>query len=70
MFKCSFCDTFLCEDDQFEHQASCQRLEAESFKCKPIEINVFSVVLYRLGVGLRRPSSPKFSAMYLQFVFF
>ncbi|CAH8545443.1 unnamed protein product [Schistosoma curassoni] len=23
----------LCEDDQFEHQASCQRLESENFKC-------------------------------------
>ena len=34
VFKCSFCDEYLCEDDQFEHQASCQRLEAESMKCK------------------------------------
>lgn len=34
MFKCSFCDCFLCEDDQFEHQASCQVLEAENYKCK------------------------------------
>ncbi len=33
MFKCSFCDSFICEDDQFEHQASCQKLEAESLKC-------------------------------------
>lgn len=33
VFQCSFCKTFLCEDDQFEHQASCQCLEAESFKC-------------------------------------
>ena len=24
VFKCSFCENFLCEDDQFEHQASCQ----------------------------------------------
>ena len=24
VFKCSFCDNFLCEDDQFEHQASCR----------------------------------------------
>ena len=24
----------LCEDDQFEHQASCQKVEAESLKCK------------------------------------
>ncbi|XP_003706490.2 zinc finger protein 330 homolog Noa36 [Megachile rotundata] len=34
IFRCSFCDCFLCEDDQFEHQASCQVLEAESFKCQ------------------------------------
>lgn len=34
IFACSFCHDFLCEDDQFEHQASCQVLEAETFKCK------------------------------------
>ena len=34
VFMCSFCDGFLCEDDQFEHQASCQKLEAENLKCK------------------------------------
>lgn len=34
IFRCSFCSSFLCEDDQFEHQASCQVLEAESFKCQ------------------------------------
>jgi len=33
VFKCSFCQSFLCEDDQFEHQASCQVLESENFKC-------------------------------------
>ncbi|EEC20554.1 conserved hypothetical protein [Ixodes scapularis] len=33
IFKCSFCNNFLCEDDQFEHQASCQILEAETLKC-------------------------------------
>ncbi|KAL5012182.1 hypothetical protein ScPMuIL_010733 [Solemya velum] len=33
VFKCSFCQNFLCEDDQFEHQASCQQLDAESYKC-------------------------------------
>ncbi|XP_065655620.1 zinc finger protein 330 homolog isoform X3 [Hydra vulgaris] len=32
-FKCSFCMNFLCEDDQFEHQAKCQILESESYKC-------------------------------------
>lgn len=34
VFKCSFCSNFLCEDDQFEHQASCQVLESENYKCK------------------------------------
>ena len=24
IFTCSFCFNILCEDDQFEHQASCQ----------------------------------------------
>eukprot|EP00794_Sanderia_malayensis_P017672 gene17672-19434_t len=33
IFKCSFCTQFLCEDDQFEHQASCQVLESENYKC-------------------------------------
>ncbi|XP_060063445.1 zinc finger protein 330 homolog [Ylistrum balloti] len=33
VFKCSYCLKFLCEDDQFEHQASCQQLDTESFKC-------------------------------------
>ncbi|KAL8573467.1 Zinc finger protein 330 [Nucella lapillus] len=33
IFKCSFCANFLCEDDQFEHQASCQVVEAENLKC-------------------------------------
>ncbi|CAH0393242.1 unnamed protein product [Bemisia tabaci] len=34
IFKCSFCSGFLCEDDQFEHQASCQVLESENYKCQ------------------------------------
>ena len=29
VFICSFCFKFLCEDCQFEHQASCQVVEAE-----------------------------------------
>ena len=33
VFQCSFCHGYLCEDDQFEHQASCQKLEGESYKC-------------------------------------
>jgi len=32
-FRCSFCDKFLCEDDQFEHQAKCQVIESETLKC-------------------------------------
>lgn len=32
-FLCSFCDKFLCEDDQFEHQAKCQVIESETLKC-------------------------------------
>ena len=32
-FKCFSCDSWLCEEDQFEHQASCQVLESETFKC-------------------------------------
>lgn len=32
-FQCSFCSNFLCEDDQFEHQAKCQILESETLKC-------------------------------------
>ena len=34
VFKCPYCAGYLCEDDQFEHQASCQRLDNESYKCK------------------------------------
>uniref|UniRef100_H2ZKN9 Zinc finger protein 330 n=1 Tax=Ciona savignyi TaxID=51511 RepID=H2ZKN9_CIOSA len=33
IFNCSFCAAYLCEDDQFEHQASCQVLESDSYKC-------------------------------------
>ncbi|DBB05547.1 hypothetical protein WJX77_007935 [Trebouxia sp. C0004] len=33
MFKCASCDNWICEDDQFEHQASCQVLESESNHC-------------------------------------
>ncbi|OWF44205.1 Zinc finger protein 330 [Mizuhopecten yessoensis] len=39
VFKCSYCMKFLCEDDQFEHQASCQQLDTESFKCKCASCN-------------------------------
>ncbi|MCP9266417.1 hypothetical protein DINM_021967 [Dirofilaria immitis] len=33
VFQCAFCQNFLCEDDQFEHQASCQQLDSENYKC-------------------------------------
>lgn len=33
LFKCSFCLYDICEDDQMEHQASCQVLESEDYKC-------------------------------------
>ncbi|XP_073999505.1 zinc finger protein 330 homolog Noa36 isoform X3 [Rhodnius prolixus] len=33
IFRCSFCSNYLCEDDQFEHQASCQVLDSENYKC-------------------------------------
>merc|ERR1712004_236254 len=33
LFNCSFCSNFICEDDQFEHQASCQKVESENLKC-------------------------------------
>lgn len=34
IYLCSFCNSYLCEDDQFEHQASCQVLESENYKCQ------------------------------------
>lgn len=33
---CSYCSAYLCEDDQFEHQASCQVLESENYKCNVV----------------------------------
>ncbi|KAF6020095.1 ZNF330 [Bugula neritina] len=33
VYECSYCSGFLCEDDQFEHQAMCQKLDAENTKC-------------------------------------
>uniref|UniRef100_A0A6A7FR04 Zinc finger protein 330 homolog n=2 Tax=Hirondellea gigas TaxID=1518452 RepID=A0A6A7FR04_9CRUS len=33
IFNCHYCHNPLCEDDQFEHQASCQILDQESYKC-------------------------------------
>lgn len=33
VYRCCFCHGFLCEDDQFEHQASCQKLDSENYKC-------------------------------------
>lgn len=33
-FQCATCRKWLCEDDQFEHQASCTAIDAESYKCQ------------------------------------
>eukprot|EP00803_Ostreobium_quekettii_P008228 evm.model.scf_638.2 EVM.evm.TU.scf_638.2 scf_638:23522-31216(-) len=33
MFQCATCSEWVCEDDQFEHQASCQVLESETNHC-------------------------------------
>ncbi|OMJ77058.1 hypothetical protein SteCoe_23460 [Stentor coeruleus] len=33
MFTCTTCEHWLCGDDFFEHQASCQHLDGEDFKC-------------------------------------
>eukprot|EP01029_Cantina_marsupialis_P029381 TRINITY_DN780214_c0_g1_i1.p1 TRINITY_DN780214_c0_g1~~TRINITY_DN780214_c0_g1_i1.p1 ORF type:complete len:280 (-),score=76.39 TRINITY_DN780214_c0_g1_i1:152-991(-) len=32
-FQCGTCEKWLCEDDQFEHQASCQTLDGDEVKC-------------------------------------
>ncbi|PFX25029.1 Zinc finger protein 330 [Stylophora pistillata] len=34
VFVCSYCASYLCEDDQFEHQAKCQVLESETLKSR------------------------------------
>ncbi|VDP23907.1 unnamed protein product [Heligmosomoides polygyrus] len=34
IYNCSYCLNFLCEDDQFEHQASCQQVYSENYKCQ------------------------------------
>ena len=46
IFRCAFCDCFLCEDDQFEHQASCQRLESEDLKCSYIDLMMYYFPAY------------------------
>ena len=33
MYQCNICGKWNCQDDQFEHQAMCQTLEGESYKC-------------------------------------
>ena len=33
MYQCNICGKWCCQDDQFEHQAMCQTLEGDSFKC-------------------------------------
>ena len=39
MFKCAYCENHICEDDQFEHQASCQKIDSESLKCMSYMLN-------------------------------
>jgi hypothetical protein len=48
IFMCSYCSAYLCEDDQFEHQASCQVLESENYKCNYnliIKFNYFGEIM-------------------------
>lgn len=33
IYKCGTCRNWLCGDDQMEHQASCEQLQSEDFKC-------------------------------------
>eukprot|EP01129_Flabellula_baltica_P000250 TRINITY_DN10287_c0_g1_i1.p1 TRINITY_DN10287_c0_g1~~TRINITY_DN10287_c0_g1_i1.p1 ORF type:complete len:279 (-),score=55.65 TRINITY_DN10287_c0_g1_i1:12-848(-) len=33
MYNCGTCGEWICDDDQFEHQASCEIIEAENFDC-------------------------------------
>lgn len=33
VFRCATCRLWLCQDDQFQHQAMCQTLDQETFKC-------------------------------------
>jgi len=50
MFICNTCELWLCSDDFLEHQASCQHLEGEDFKC--ISCNKFgSYICMRCKVG-------------------
>ena len=49
IFMCSFCDKFLCEDDQFEHQASCQKLDAETLKCEGDYVSVTSITFFEFS---------------------
>lgn len=52
VFQCSFCSQFLCEDDQFEHQASCQVLESENFKCISLHSSQSNSILFLFKVLL------------------
>lgn len=50
IFQCAFCGCFLCSDDQFEHQAKCQVLESETYKCK--YLNLTYLLFYLLWLML------------------
>ena len=48
IYRCSFCDQFLCEDDQFEHQVSvCYDVTGLVFLLKHVELpamNIFRLI--------------------------
>ncbi|CAH2244938.1 jg25483 [Pararge aegeria aegeria] len=55
VFRCCFCQGFLCEDDQFEHQASCQVLESETYKCEcTLPAGMQSCVLHFMFLSPKR----------------
>jgi hypothetical protein len=51
MFKCGFCQKWLCEDDQFEHQAQCQTLESDSYKCPSLPPHSYFLPTYTVTDG-------------------
>ena len=58
MFDCAYCGVCLCEDDQFEHQSSCQYLDAETTKCEKNEESINdsekSIFFFFLGSSCNR----------------
>lgn len=58
VFRCCFCSGFLCEDDQFEHQASCQVLDSENYKCEYI---LPSTIIFANSTGTIKLVPPSFN---------